>query len=142
MAGLLEIRPGSKVALIGVVNPLVDAIAERGGECLPCDLNLRETASGLPVSRDMTEVVEAADAVVATGMTLSNGSFDVLLDRCLQQEIPLAVYAQTGSAVVLAFLGSGVTALSAEPFPFSQFSSRPSSLYRYRHSRDGEQNRR
>jgi hypothetical protein len=53
-------------------------------------------ASGLPVSRDMEEVVEAADAVVATGMTLSNGSFDVLLDRCLQQEIP---------------------------FPFSQFSS-------------------
>jgi hypothetical protein len=119
VAGLLEIRPGSKVALIGVVNPLVDAIAERGGECLPCDLNLRETASGLPVSRDMTEVVEAADAVVATGMTLSNGSFDVLIDRCLQQEIPLVVYAQTGSAVVRAFFGSGVTALSAEPFPSS-----------------------
>jgi uncharacterized protein (DUF4213/DUF364 family) len=110
VAGLLEIRPGSKVALIGVVNPLVDAIAERGGACLPCDLNLRETASGLPVSRDMTEVVEAADAVVATGMPLSNGSFDVLLDHCLQQEIPLAV--------------------------------RPSSLYRYRHSQDGEQNHR
>lgn len=88
-----------------MVNPLVDAITERGGECLPCDLNLWETASGLPVSRDMAEVVEAADAVVATGMTLSNGSFDVLLDRCLQQEIP---------------------------FPFSQFSSRPSSLYRDR----------
>jgi uncharacterized protein (DUF4213/DUF364 family) len=38
----------------------------------------------------MTEVIEAADAVVATGMTLSNGSFDVLLDRCLQQKpLPL-----------------------------------------------------
>jgi hypothetical protein len=132
VAGLLDVRDGSKVALIGVVNPLVDAIAERGGTCLPCDFNLRETASGVPVSRDMTEVIDAADAVVATGMTLSNGSFDVLLDRCRQQNKPLAVYAQTGSAVVRSFLGSGVTALSAEPFPFSQFSSRPSSLYRYR----------
>lgn len=137
VAGLLEVRPGTKVALIGVVNPLVDAIAERGGTCLPCDLNLRETASGLPVSRDMTEVIDAADAVVATGMTLSNGSFDVLVDRCRQQEKPLAVYAQTGSAVIRSFLGSGVTALSAEPFPFSQFSSRPTSLYRY-HSQDGD----
>jgi hypothetical protein len=134
VAGLLEVAPGSKVALIGVVNPLVEAITARGGVCLPCDFNLRETASGLPVSRDMTEVVDAADAVVATGMTLSNGSFDVLLDRCRQQEKPLIVYAQTGSAVIRSFLGSGVTALSAEPFPFSQFSSRPSSLYRY-HSR-------
>jgi len=33
--------------------------------------------------------------------------------------------------VIRSFLGSGVTALSAEPFPFSQFSSRPSSLFRY-----------
>jgi hypothetical protein len=131
VAGLLDVAEGTKVALIGVVNPLVDAITARGGVCLPCDFNLRETASGLPVSRDMTEVIDAADAVVATGMTLSNGSFDVLLDRCRQQGKPLAVYAQTGSAVIRSFLGSGVTALSAEPFPFSQFSSRPSSLYRY-----------
>jgi hypothetical protein len=136
VAGLLDVAPGAKVALIGVVNPLVDAITSRGGICLPCDFNLRETASGLPVSRDMTEVLDAADAVVATGMTLSNGSFDVLVDRCRQQAKPLAVYAQTGSAVARAFLGSGVTAVSAEPFPFSQFSSRPTSLYR-NHLQDG-----
>jgi hypothetical protein len=134
VAGLLDVAEGTKVALIGVVNPLVDAITARGGTCLPCDFNLLQTASGLLVSRDMTEVVDSADAVVATGMTLSNGTFDVLLDRCRQQKKPLAIYAQTGSAVARAFLGSGVTALSAEPFPFSQFSSRPTSLYRY-HSR-------
>jgi hypothetical protein len=135
VAGLLDVAEGTKVALIGVVNPLVDAITDRGGICLPCDFNLRETASGLPVARDMTEVVEAADAVVATGMTLSNGSFDVLLKSCREQSKPLAIYAQTGSAVARAFLGAGVTALSAETFPFSQFSSRPSSLYRYRTDR-------
>ncbi|MEU4395438.1 DUF364 domain-containing protein [Kribbella sp. NPDC023855] len=132
VAGLLDVTEGSKVALIGVVNPLVEAITALGGTCLPCDFNLRETASGIPVSRDMTQVVDAADAVVATGMTLSNGSFDTLLTSCLQQSKPLAIYAQTGSAVARAFLGSGVTALSAEPFPFSQFSARPTSLYRYR----------
>ncbi|GAA0609313.1 hypothetical protein HPO96_29000 [Kribbella sandramycini] len=131
VAGLLDVAEGTKVALIGVVNPLVDAITARGGVCLPCDFNLDRTASGLEVSRDMQAVVDAADAVVATGMTLSNGSFDTLLSSCREQAKPLAIYAQTGSAVARAFLGAGVTALSAEPFPFSQFSARPTSLYRY-----------
>ncbi|MET9693043.1 DUF364 domain-containing protein [Streptomyces sp. NPDC006514] len=132
IAGLLDIRAGARVGLIGVVNPLVAAIRERGGVPLPCDFNLRSTQWGDPVTTDMHEVLERADAVVATGMTLSNGSFDTVLDRCRTRGVPLVVYAQSGSAVARAFLGSGVTALSAEPFPFSQFSADPTPLYRYR----------
>ncbi|MFH8986996.1 Rossmann-like domain-containing protein [Streptomyces sp. NPDC017940] len=132
VAGLLDIPRGARVALIGVVNPLVAAIRERGGEPLPCDFNLRTTQWGDPVSRDMHEVLDAADAVVATGMTLSNGTFDTILARCRERDVPLIVYAQSGSAVARAFLGAGVTALSAEPFPFSQFSAEPTTLYRYR----------
>ncbi len=132
IAGLLDIEPGAKVALIGVVDPLVAAIRDRGGVCLPCDLNLRTTRWGEPVTDDMTEVLGAADAVVATGMTLGNGTFDLILEHCREQGIPLVVYAQTGSAVARAFLSAGVTALSAEPFPFSQFSAESTCLYRYR----------
>lgn len=132
VAGLLDIEPDAKVALIGVVNPLVAAIRERGGTCLPCDFNLRTTQWGDPVTESMAEVLEAADVVVATGMTLSNGTFDVILRRCRERGVPLIVYAQTGSAVARAFLGAGVSALSAEPFPFSQFSAEPTTLYRYR----------
>ncbi|MGW2227646.1 Rossmann-like domain-containing protein [Streptomyces formicae] len=132
IAGLLDIAPGARVALIGVVNPLVAAIRERGGVCLPCDLNLRTTAWGEPVSDDMTEVLASADAVVATGMTLSNGTFDLILAHCVEHEVPLVVYAQSGSAVARAFLGAGVTGLNAEPFTFSQFSADPTPMYRYR----------
>jgi hypothetical protein len=132
IAGLLDIAPGSKVALIGVVNPLVAAIRERGGECLPCDYNLRTTQWGDTVAQSMTEVLDAADAVVATGMTLSNGTFDEIVRRCRDRAVPLVVYAQSGSAVARAFLDAGVTALSAEPFPFSQFSAEPTVLHRYR----------
>ncbi|MFI5803025.1 Rossmann-like domain-containing protein [Streptomyces sp. NPDC051561] len=132
IAGLLDLPEGAGVALIGVVNPLVAAIRERGGVPLLCDLNLRTTQWGDPVSTDMNEVLEAADAVVATGMTLSNGSFDTILARCRERGVPLVVYAQTGSAVARAFLGAGVSAVSAEPFPFSQFSADPTVLYRYR----------
>ncbi|MFD7093638.1 Rossmann-like domain-containing protein, partial [Streptomyces xanthophaeus] len=117
---------------IGVVNPLVAAIRERGGVPLLCDFNLKTSQWGDPVTTDMHEVLERAQAVVATGMTLSNGSFDTVLERCRTRGVPLVVYAQSGSAVARAFLGAGVTALSAEPFPFSQFSADPTTLYRYR----------
>ncbi|MFE5541736.1 Rossmann-like domain-containing protein [Streptomyces sp. NPDC056519] len=132
IAGLLGIERGTRVGLIGVVNPLVAAIRERGGEPLPCDFNLKATQWGDPVTDDMHAVLERAEAVVATGMTLSNGSFDTVLEHCRTRGVPLVVYAQTGSAVARAFLGSGVTALSAEPFPFSQFSAEETVLYRYR----------
>ncbi|MFI1757976.1 Rossmann-like domain-containing protein [Streptomyces sp. NPDC020571] len=132
IAGLLDIEAGARVGLIGVVNPLVAAIRERGGDPLLCDFNLRTTQWGDPVTDDMQEVLDTADAVVATGMTLSNGSFDSVVSRCRERGVPLVVYAQTGSAVARAFLGAGVIALSAEPFPFSQFSAEPTDLYRYR----------
>ncbi|WP_369779283.1 Rossmann-like domain-containing protein [Streptomyces sp. R33] len=132
VAGLLDIPAGARVGLIGVVNPLVAAIRARGGEPLPCDFNLKATQWGDAVTDDMHEVLERAEAVVATGMTLGNGSFDTILERCRSRGIPLIVYAQSGSAVARAFLGSGVTALSAEPFPFSQFSAEETVLYRYR----------
>ncbi|MFJ7955716.1 Rossmann-like domain-containing protein [Streptomyces sp. NPDC096319] len=132
IAGLLDIERGAEVGLIGVVNPLVAAIRDRGGEPLPCDFNLKATQWGDPVTDDMHEVLDRAEAVVATGMTLSNGSFDTVLERCRSRGVPLIVYAQSGSAVARAFLGSGVTAVSAEPFPFSQFSAEETTLYRYR----------
>ncbi|MGW7428686.1 Rossmann-like domain-containing protein [Streptomyces sp. NPDC054861] len=135
IAGLLDLPAGAEVGLIGVVNPLVAAIRERGGEPLPCDFNLKTTQWGDPVTDDMHAVLDRADAVVATGMTLGNGSFDTILERCRSRGVPLIVYAQSGSAVARAFLGSGVTALSAEPFPFSQFSADETVLYRYRTGR-------
>lgn len=131
IAELLHVEPGQRVALIGVVNPLVAAIRERGGECLPCDLTLEQTHWGDPVERDMHRVLEQADAVLATGMTLGNGTFDVIRETCVRREIPLTVYAQTGAAVARAFLGRGVTGLSAEHVPLSQMSADASPVYLY-----------
>jgi Putative heavy-metal chelation len=132
IAGLLDIEPEAKVALIGVVNPLIAAIRDRGGVCLPCDFNVRRTQWDDPVTQLMDDVLDAADAVVATGMTLGNGTFDVLVEHCRRRNVPLVIYAQTGSALVRGFLGAGVTALCAEPFPFSHCSAESTVLYRYR----------
>lgn len=136
VAELLSASPGDKVALIGVVNPLVEAIESRGAHCLPCDLSLPALASGKPIESDMWKVLPKADSVVATGMTIGNGTFDSLLTHCRSNGVPLVCYAQTGSAIARHFLGDGVTALCAEPFPFSQFSAEPTNLYLYRNDRD------
>lgn len=131
IADAANIGRGMKIALIGVVNPLIAAIKKRGGICLPCDLQLKETQWGEPVEKDMEQVLDAADAVICTGMTLSNGTFDRIVKRTGERNIPLTVYAQTGSAIAAGFVGNGVTALIAEPFPFSQFSAGITQLYYY-----------
>jgi hypothetical protein len=132
IAGLLPLEPGQRVALIGVVHPLVAAIRREGAICLPCDYNMDRTQDGLPVAKDMAAVLDEADLVIATGMTFGNGSFDRILATVRRRDVPLVVYAQTGSAIAARFVGHGVSALSAEPFPFSQFSADPTPIYLYR----------
>jgi uncharacterized protein (DUF4213/DUF364 family) len=120
-----------KIALIGVVNPLIAAIKQRGGACLPCDLQIEKTQWGEPIEKDMEKVLDAADCVICTGMTLSNGTFDRIVERTSERNIPLTVYAQTGSAIAARFVGNSVTSMVAEPFPFSQFSADVTRLYCY-----------
>ncbi|THF81662.1 Rossmann-like domain-containing protein [Cohnella fermenti] len=137
IADMADIRPKRNVALIGVVNPLVEAIRERGGNCLPCDLQLETTEWGDAVEKDMEKVLERADSVICTAMTLGNGTFDRIVQRAAERRIPLTVYAQTGSAAVAPFVGRGVAALLAEPFPFTQFSAGATTLYCYKGGGDG-----
>ena len=132
IVSLQAVEADENVGLIGVVNPIVEEIEKRGAQCLPCDFNMTRTSTGINVTRDMDPVLRRADRLIVTGMTLSNGSFDTILQAAKERNIPLLVYAQTGSAIAPQFLGSGVSAVCAEPFPYSQFSAEPSSIYLYR----------
>lgn len=131
VASTARVRPGQRVALIGVVNPLVAAIRECGGICLPCDFNMEKTQWGDHVEKDMEKVLREADSVICTAMTLGNGTFDRILECAREKAVPLTVYAQTGSPVIAQFLGDGVTGLVAETFPLSQFSPYPTTIYQY-----------
>ena len=97
IAGLIDVQPGQIVGLIGVVDPLVAAIPAHGAICLPCDFNKQLTHEGLAVVQDMQSLLDRADAIVATGMTLSNGSFDKIVAAARRRGIPLVIYGQTGS---------------------------------------------
>jgi hypothetical protein len=129
---LLDPRPGQTVAMIGIVNTLVHGLRQRSVSYLLCDYNAQPNEWGDPVTTRMDEALERADLILATGMTLANGSFDRLLDHARRTGTPLTMFAQTGSFIVPRFLGHGVSAVSSEPYPFLWVTGGPSTIYHYR----------
>ncbi len=129
---LLDAAPGRRVLVIGVVNSLLHHLRKRGLHYLPCDLKGGHTEWGEPMIPDATAVLDDCELMLVSGMTLANNSFESLLRHARQTGKPLVLFAQTGSAVLPWFVGAGVTAVSAEPYPFFWLDGGPSMLYRYR----------
>ncbi|MCJ1676079.1 DUF364 domain-containing protein [Streptomyces sp. APSN-46.1] len=123
-------RPRS-VLVIGVVNSLLEQLRARGVRYVPCDLKGGATEWGEPVRTDALAELERCDAILASGMTLGNGTFQPLLDHAATTGKPLVMFAQTGSAVLPRFLGAGVSAVSAEPYPFFWLDGGPGVIHRY-----------
>ncbi|MFD3695078.1 Rossmann-like domain-containing protein [Streptomyces sp. NPDC058646] len=120
-----------RVLVIGVVNSLLEQLRARGLGYVPCDLKGGTTEWDEPVRRDALAELEHCDAVLASGMTLGNGTFQPLLDHAAASGKPLVMFAQTGSAVLPRFLGAGVSAVSAEPYPFFWLDGGPGVIHRY-----------
>ncbi|POX36479.1 hypothetical protein C3486_33415 [Streptomyces sp. Ru73] len=128
---LIDAPPGARVLVVGVVNSLLEAVRERGMTYVPCDLKGGTTEWGEPVVTDALAALDRCDAVLASGMTLGNGTFEALRTHAAARGIPLVMFAQTGSAVLPRFLGAGVSAVCAEPYPFFWLDGGPGTLHRY-----------
>ncbi|MGC0374195.1 Rossmann-like domain-containing protein [Streptomyces sp. SAI-229] len=137
VAGLLVLPPGATVLVVGVVNSLLEALRARGLDYVPCDLKGGVTEWGEPVVTDALGAADRCDALLVSGMTLGNGTFDALREHALRQDKQLVMFAQTGSAVLPRFLGHGVSALCAEPYPFFWLDGGPGTIHRYRAGRPG-----
>jgi len=126
------VPPGTRrVLVVGVVNSLLQRLRERGIDYVPCDRKGGRTEWGEPVRPDGLPELDRCDAVLATGMLAGNGTFDPLLARCRDTGTPLVLFAQTASAVLPRFRDAGVTAVSAEPYPFFWLDGGATSTYRY-----------
>lgn len=134
---LLDAVPGQRVLVVGVVNSLLHHLRARDLRYVPCDLKGGRTEWDEPIVTDALAAVADCDLVLASGMTVGNGSFDPLVRTAVAAGRPLVVFAQTASAIVPWFLGSGVTAVSAEPFPFFWLHGGPTTLHHYRMGRVG-----
>ncbi|MGW0664821.1 Rossmann-like domain-containing protein [Streptodolium elevatio] len=129
---LLPATPPARVLVVGVVNSLLAELRERGFRYVPCDLRSGVTEWGEAHERDATGHLDACDALLASGMTLGNGTFEPLAAHARATGKPFVLFAQTASAVAPFFLGHGVTAVSAEPYPFFWLDGGPTAIHRYR----------
>lgn len=132
VADLLDVPPGATVLVVGVVNSLLAELRSRGLRAIPCDLKGGSTEWGEPIATDALAEVARCDAVLASGMTLGNGTFEPLRRSALAHGKPLVMFAQTGSAVLPRFLGAGVAAVCAEPYPFFWLDAGPGTVHHYR----------
>jgi hypothetical protein len=130
----LVAAPGP-VLVIGVVNSLLHQLRERGLSYVACDRKGGRTEWGEPVVADAADALDECAGLLVSGMTLANGTFDPLLAHARDTGKPLVMFAQTGSAVLPWFVGAGVTAVSAEPYPFFWLDGEPSVLHHYREAR-------
>ncbi|MEU1431702.1 hypothetical protein ABZ412_32035 [Nocardia sp. NPDC005746] len=134
-AGVVDLLPRGvrRVLVVGVVNSLLAQLRGRGIGYIPCDLAGGVTEWGEPVRTSAGAIDEPYDALLSTGMCLSNASFDELLTRARARDVPMVMFAQTGSAVLPWFLGGpGLTAVAAEPYPFFSLDGGPSTHFHYR----------
>ena len=129
---LLDLPAGSTVLVVGVVNSLLAALRSRGIGYVPCDLKGGVTEWGEPVVADALTAAGSCDALLVSGMTLGNGTFEPLRQHALRHGKQLVMFAQTGSAVLPRFLGHGVSAVCAEPYPFFWLDGGPGIVHRYR----------
>ncbi|MEF9907034.1 Rossmann-like domain-containing protein [Streptomyces sp. P9-A2] len=134
---LLDLPPGATVLVVGVVNSLLEALRSRGLDHVPCDLKGGLTEWGETVVTDALGAAGRCDALLVSGMTLGNGTFEPLREHALRRGKQLVVFAQTGSAVLPRFLGHGVSAVCAEPYPFFWLDGGPGTVHRYRAGRPG-----
>ncbi|PWI13275.1 hypothetical protein DI272_03355 [Streptomyces sp. Act143] len=129
--GLLDLPAGATVLVVGVVNSLLEELRSRGLRYVPCDLKGGLTEWGEAVVTDALAAADRCDALLVSGMTLGNGTFDPLREHALGHGKQLVAFAQTGSAVLPRFLGDGVSAVCAEPYPFFWLDGGAGVVHRY-----------
>ncbi len=128
---LLGLPAGATVLVVGVVNSLLEALRSRELRYAPCDLKGGVTEWGEDIVTDALAAADRCDALLVSGMTLGNGSFEPLRRHALAHGKQLVMFAQTGSAVLPRFLGHGVSAVCAEPYPFFWLDAGAGTLHRY-----------
>lgn len=128
---LLDPAPGDRVLVVGVVNSLLHHLRERGAAYVPCDLKGGRTEWDEPITTDAESALDGCDLVLASGMTVGNGTFEPLLRHAAGAGKPVVLFAQTASAVLPWFIGHGVRAVSAEPYPFFWLDGGPTTIHHY-----------
>jgi hypothetical protein len=119
LADLAHVEPGTRVALIGVVEDIARELLDRGAEPMLADLYLAgESVCGLEVSGNASSLVARADAVIMTGNTLKTRTIDALLALAASRGTRTVVFAMSGANIAPRYRASGADAVTTERFPY------------------------
>jgi len=117
-----------RVAVIGVVSLAVLLLHERGYEVRGADLdqNLIGTVVGdtgitVEPGEQTLALVRDADVALVSGMTLSTGTLDEILEAARSSGTRVVLFAQTGSNLAAVYRDAGIDTIVSEPFPFYIF---------------------
>jgi Putative heavy-metal chelation len=119
LAELAHVEPGTSVALIGVVEDIVQELLDRGAEPRLADLHLAgESVCGLNVGNDAESLITRADAVIMTGNTLKTRTIDTLLAQAVSCRARTVVFAMSGANIASRYRAFGANAVTTEQYPY------------------------
>jgi hypothetical protein len=128
-----------RVLNIGAVGSFVAEFRQRGFEISVTDKSKDEigrTLSGVKVEshRQNRRLIEESDVAVVTGMTLSTGTLERIVEDSRKHHTKLVMFAETGANFAQEYCNYGIDVVVSEPFPFYIFSG-PSTIRIYRKTR-------
>lgn len=124
---LLGDRKGT-VVNIGVVLNIMKAVHEQGHTVYGSDFDQEligkkyfDGKSEVFSAEENGRLIEMADVIVITGMTIATRTFDELLGKAKAHGTKVIVFAETASNLYDFMLERGVDVVVSEPFPFYIF---------------------
>ncbi|MBZ0287571.1 MAG: hypothetical protein K8I30_08145 [Anaerolineae bacterium] len=112
-----------KIINIGAVGKFIAELTRRKCVVAACDLEdaiVGQEAGGTTVCGPETteRLISEADIALVTGMTVSNGTLDTILEHARNHGTAVIVFAETGGSFAPELLDAGICAVVAESFPF------------------------
>ena len=123
------LKPGSRIALIGVVGEFIRSFSERGIEIFAYDLDpdlIGKLCANVTVRDGHSLAANFPDVnvILATAMTLQTKTYLEIVRLAAAASAKLAIYAETAAHLSPFLLKFGADAVFSEPFPFYVFGGR------------------
>ena len=111
---------------VGVVGDILLEFKKLGAYVTGTDFDksiIGNTSFGVPVKdgENTLEILKTADLAVITGMTISTGTIDSIINTCLANNVRIIVFAETGANLADYYIKHGVDVYLSEYFPFYIF---------------------
>ena len=118
---------GRKIVNVGVVGDILLRFNELGANIIGADFDESivgmATFDGIPIinGKNTLDEICNADLAIVTGMTITTGTIDDIINCCKENNVKLMIFAETGANLASYYLEHGVDVYLSEYFPFYIF---------------------